>query len=99
MSAIIDCWNFIYLNLLSPIGDAACGFWSNVIVPCWDSIVGWFSEKVPQLGSFANWCMSVFKFKYSMRVASFGIMLVIFIVACPIVVIKARRGMKKKGGS
>jgi hypothetical protein len=100
MSAIIDFWNFIYLNLLSPIGDAACGFWSNVVVPCWNSIVGWFSEKIPQLGSFADWCMSFFKFKYSLRVASFGIMLVIFVfVVCPIVIIKVRRGTKQKGGS
>ena len=84
-------WNLILTNVFYPIASAASGFWTNAVVPFWNSISGWVSEKIPALEKFSDFCMAFFKAKYSLRVMSFGILLIFLIVYLPVSLILAKR--------
>lgn len=91
-------WNLLLNNVFYPIASAASGFWTNAVIPFWNSISGWISARIPALEKFSDFCMSFFKAKYSLRVASFGIMLIILIVYVPVslVLAKGRKPERRK---
>ena len=80
MEMLFKLWNFLTTHLYEPVSKGIIGLWENVLVPFGHSFIQWIQDYLPLCSSFADFCTSVFRFKYQSRIYSFMLLLPIALV-------------------
>ncbi len=83
------------LNIFEQIGLVFAGFWSEVCVPFWNSLVGWVKGYLPWVGKFADFCFELFRFRYKARVYSYAVLLPIVLLVILITAVRKKRRKKR----
>ena len=95
----MDGFGTFITNLFNPLIEAANGFWSSVVMPFWNAVSGWFATNFAGVSSFGDFCLRVFKIRYTLRVASFGLMLILLLISIPVAMIGRKKRQRRRRDS
>lgn len=91
-----NLWSWLTANLFVPVAKGAAAFWTEVLAPAGASIERWATAHAHWAYDWMEFCFKIFKLKFSIRVASYALMIPIAILAIVFGVAGGRR-RKRRG--
>lgn len=92
----MELLHFLQTKVYLPISTALLAFYREVLVPLWNSLIGWTDTYLPWYGKFAEYVTLFFKFRHKGRIYAFMLLVPVLLILLLISIMKKRKRRRRR---